>query len=56
MNESDWLDEKRNVLSRLFNAAFERGAASGDETKRDIHRLGTAKRHSDKDGKDSGRI
>ena len=41
-NESDWLDEKRNVLNRLFDAAFERSGAPGDETKRDIHRLATA--------------
>jgi hypothetical protein len=60
MNESDWLDEKRNVLSRLFDAAFERGGASGDQAKHDIPRRGAVKRHVDKDHNasslDGGRI
>jgi len=41
MTERDWKDEQRDVLTRLFDAAFERPEPSEDETTADIHGCGT---------------
>lgn len=49
MSERDWEEEKRSVLSRLFDAAFGRHESSDDEMGRDIHWLGTVNRHLDDD-------
>jgi hypothetical protein len=51
MNERDWAEEKRSVLSKLFEAAFRRREASDDETRRDIHWLGTVNKRLE-DGDD----
>lgn len=45
MSERDWEEEKRSVLARLFDAVFGRREASEEEIGRDIHWLGTVKRH-----------
>jgi len=41
MTERDWKDEQRDVLTRLFDAAFERREPSEEETTADIHGFGT---------------
>ena len=33
MSERDWKDQQRDVLKRLFEAAFERREASAEQTK-----------------------
>jgi hypothetical protein len=45
MSERDWEEEKRSVLTRLFDAAFGRREATDEEMGRDIHWLGTIKKH-----------
>jgi hypothetical protein len=49
MSERDWEEEKRAVLSRLFDAAFGRRETSDEETGKDIHWLGTVNRRLDDD-------
>jgi hypothetical protein len=44
MSERDWEEEKRSVLRRLFDAAFERRESSDEEMGRDVHWLGTVNR------------
>jgi len=51
MSESDWLEQKRNVLNRLFDAAFERDQGTGEETSHDVHRISPVKNHSEVDEK-----
>jgi|HubBroStandDraft_5_1064220.scaffolds.fasta_scaffold578106_1 hypothetical protein len=51
MSESDWLEQKRNVLNRLLDAAFERGQGTDEEASRDVHRLSPVKKHSEVDEK-----
>jgi hypothetical protein len=45
MSERDWVEEKRTVLGRLFDAAFGRREALEEEMGRDIHWLGAVNRH-----------
>jgi len=47
MSESDWEEEQRSVLSRLFDSVFRRRKASEDEIGDDIHWLGTVNKHLD---------
>jgi hypothetical protein len=49
MNERDWKEEQRSVLTRLFESAFKRREVSEDEIGADIHRLGTVNKHLDDD-------
>lgn len=44
MNERDWKEEQRDILTRLFEAVFERRQSTEEEIKSDIHCLGTVKR------------
>jgi hypothetical protein len=41
MTERDWKDEQRDVLTRLFDAAFERRETPEEDTRADIHGLCT---------------
>jgi hypothetical protein len=41
MTERDWKDEQRDVFTRLFDAAFERRETPDEDTRADIHGLGT---------------
>jgi hypothetical protein len=40
MSERDWKEEQRDVLTRLFEAAFERRDVSEKKVKPDVHWLG----------------
>ena len=44
MNERDWKEKQRDVLTRLFEAVFERRQPTEEEIKSDIHCPGTVKR------------
>ena len=44
MNERDWKEEQRDILTRLFEAVFERRQSTEEEIKSDIHCFGTVKR------------
>lgn len=47
--EHDWKEEQRDVLKRLFEAAFERRETSEEETRSDIHWLGTVNKRLPRD-------
>jgi hypothetical protein len=47
--ERDWKDEQRDVLKRLFEAAFERRAASEEQVESDIRWLGTVNKRLQRD-------
>jgi hypothetical protein len=47
MSERDWKEEKRSVLGRLFDTAFGRRETSEEETRDDVHWLGTVNKHLD---------
>ena len=49
MSERDWKEEPRDVLTRLFEAAFERREVSEKEVKSDIHWLGTVNNRLQRD-------
>jgi hypothetical protein len=50
MRERDWKEEQREVLARLFDAAFGRREASQEAMGRDVHGPGTADRRLDDGG------
>ena len=41
MSESNWKEEQRSLLTRLFDSVFERREASEDQVKHHIQPLGT---------------
>jgi hypothetical protein len=47
MSERDWKEEQRNILTRLFDAVFERREASADQIEHEIHLLGTVNRRQE---------
>ena len=47
MDEPDWKEEQRSVLTRLFDSAFKRREVSDNELRAEIHRLGTVNKHLD---------
>jgi hypothetical protein len=49
MSERDWKDEQRDVLKRLFEAAFKRRVTSEEETSSNIHWLGTVNKRLQRD-------
>jgi hypothetical protein len=49
MSERDWKDEKRDVLTRLFDAVFERREASEEQIESDIRWLGTVNKRLQRD-------
>jgi hypothetical protein len=47
MDEPDWKEEQRSVLTRLFDSAFKRREVSDNELRAEVHRLGTVNKHLD---------